>query len=1573
MKRIFAYALILFFVTPVFITGLDASFAMDDASLSDESPVNTNVETTSMESIYSAGYSSTFFTQTYSSDDGFYYVCRRGTSTIAYFGESQVVYVLDGTTITLEFSGSQNVIPDGETPTGSVTNYLLGNDQSAWKSNVVDYTVMRYTDLYPGIDLVYRIQDGSLKYEFLVSPNASPDQIQMRYIDADSVTIGENFLTVTKDGQHVTDSDFYVYQNDVEITESSFVLLDMDVVSFNIAEYTPSVPLIIDPVLIYSSYLGGSDTDEGIDIAVEDGYAYVTGITKSSDFDTYNAYNSTYGGDSRYDIFVTKFSADGGSLIYSTYLGGSDNDYSSAIFVQDGVVYIAGYSESSNFPHPNAYDSTYNSVTEKDGIIAILTDDGQTLAYGTYLGGIYQDYCEDIFVQDGYIYVTGETSSPDFPMVSAYNATYSGTQDVFFSKFSVDGSSLLLSTYLGGKHLEYGKGLVVEDGYAYIAGYTRSSNFPTTDGALDTVYADDYGQEDGFVTKFNIDGQSLNYSTFLGGTYGDFIYDLAIENGEVSLIGYTQSSDYPVTPDFDDTVNGDYRQFMVTRLDTSGSSIVHSTYLGGSNHDEGYCIAVENGFTYVAGYSQSTDIPLKDAMDTSLDGLSDCYVAMFSADYDLVYASYIGGSGSEAINGLAVEQGCVFITGDSHGGAFPVVNAYDASDNGGTDAIVAKISAADSDGDNLSNYDESIYETDPYRIDSDCDMLDDYSEVYIYGTNPLISDSDMDSYSDAQEVAEGTDPLDPYSYPDATYASNYQYAYGSYLGGSSTDRISSICVEDGYIYIGGSTFSSNFPMINAMDSTHSTSTWDAFIVKMAANGQSIMYSTYIGSTENDVLTAIDVLEGYVYACGYTYSSGFPTQLPYDASLGGSRDGFVFKLDSDGSQFIYSTFLGGTQDEDLWDICVENGFVYVTGSTKSIDYPVVSEYSTGDGDSSHWDIVVTKFDTDGQSLNYSTYIGASDDDYGRTIDVNDGYAFIGGMTTSSDYPLANAFDTSYSYQEGIITELSQNGSTLVLSSFWGGHDGDSVMAVEVLGEYLYLCGSTSSDDFPLQNPLFDTMGGLGAVFLTRIDLSDVSIMFSTYLTGAEAGFSFDEPRDLTLSGDGSIFVVGYTSSSDFPITTGPTPNGFTEAAFVSKFTPTGDELLYSRCFTGNADTQTNAIDIYNGIVYFGGSTEADNFETIISYSDTYAGGSQDAFLAILDIDSDCDALADFTEDFIGTSPILVDSDGDNFLDGYEVRFGSDPLDETSYPSMPQNWYDAIYDDLDGNATLVQNLITWVDGNTTLLENVMLQLDANATLITEVISWLDGNSTAIENLFTYLDGNATLLMTTMDALDGNSTLIQNLLTWSAGNATLLLNVIDEVDTLNATDVSQLIAWLDGNYTAIETLFKYVEGNATLLLNTIDDVNENTAELSVLAALISGNTAALNSINASHINDFDELRAVIDELGISVGDSDYDGLDDLEELEYGTDPLCIDTDTDNLNDAFEIRLGTDPLDDDSDADSYLDGLEYLAGSDPLDPLSFPEPTDTTDPLLLFILASAGIGSVILIVFILNRRKSS
>ncbi|TFG26223.1 hypothetical protein EU528_14775, partial [Candidatus Thorarchaeota archaeon] len=285
------------------------------------------------------------FSSSAKTDDGIYYVCRRGMDTVAYFGVSQVHYCVDNVYFSVEFPGSNGVVPVGEEPTGSVTNYLFGNDPESWRTGLADCSVLRYNEIYPGIDLVYKIQDGNMKYEFVVQPGADPSAIIIRYSDADSIEIHEDSVSIVKHGQTIQDTGLWAFQknNGVKDVSCMFQCQDESSVMFSVGEYDLSQELVIDPAigLAYSTFIGGLREDYSLAIAVEDRYAYITGYVASSDFPTAYAYDTTLNG--TYDCFVTKFSTFGQSLVYSTFLGGSGNEYGYAIAVEDGYAYVTGY------------------------------------------------------------------------------------------------------------------------------------------------------------------------------------------------------------------------------------------------------------------------------------------------------------------------------------------------------------------------------------------------------------------------------------------------------------------------------------------------------------------------------------------------------------------------------------------------------------------------------------------------------------------------------------------------------------------------------------------------------------------------------------------------------------------------------------------------------------------------------------------------------------------------------------------------------------------------------------------------------------------------------------------------------------------------------------------------------------------------------------------------------------------------------------------------------------------------------------------------------------------------------
>jgi len=648
--------------------------------------------------------------------------------------------------VKMEFLGAAaNPKISGESPLSGKVNYFVGNDKSKWMANVPTYGKVRYEGVYPGIDLVhYGTQDGQLEYDFVVAPGANPDRI--------SLGISGGKLTLDADGSlvliaPVEDGDVKQVAPEVQVVrwgkpriyqeiggrrvsvEGGYkmkrpLMNGPQVVSFQIAAYDRSRPLIIDP-LVYSTYLGGQDGDSGQDIAVDaSGAAYVTGWTTSPDFPVLGAYDPYCGTDIDHtcnwgnpnggigvsDIFVTKISATGNAILYSTFLGGSGGDYGYGIAVDStGAAYVTGSTASPDFPTTSgAYDSTYNSATSSgtnDAFVAKISAAGSSLVYSTYLGSsgdnLYNngdDFGYGIAVDSaGNIYVTGETSFSDFPTKSGADMTHNGWRDAFVTKISVT-NGLLYSTYLGGTHNDAGTGIAVNGaGEIYVAGSTASPNFPTTSVAYDKICGIDGAchNADVFVTKISAAG-SIVYSTYLGGSSDDELTsggNIVIDSvGAAYVTGYTGSFDFPATLGaYDTTHNGGYDVF-VTKIAADGKTLKYATYIGGYSDDYGAGIAVDAfGTAYVTGWTASPSFPTTSgAYDTTFNGGADAFVAKISAAGDaLLSSTYLGGSSfnvcgydiHDQATGIVIDgAGAAYVVGSTCSLDFPTTpGAYDTT------------------------------------------------------------------------------------------------------------------------------------------------------------------------------------------------------------------------------------------------------------------------------------------------------------------------------------------------------------------------------------------------------------------------------------------------------------------------------------------------------------------------------------------------------------------------------------------------------------------------------------------------------------------------------------------------------------------------------------------------------------------------------------------------------------------------------------------------------------------------------------------------------------------------------
>ena len=612
-------------------------------------------------------------------------------------------------------------------------NYFLGNDPKTWRRNVPTYAKVRYQNVYRGVDLVYYgNQAGQLEYDFVVAPGADPAAITLD-VEAHG-SPARPPLRIARDGDLIVDLDggdvrFHkpvVYQPAIDdahrtsdfglrtAVDGHYVLTASNQVRFALGPYDRNQPLVIDPVLSYSTYLGGSGGETNFGIAVDSsGNAYVTGLTQSADFPTTGgAYQTTLG--STQDAFVAKLQWNNStatlSLAYSTYLGGNGNDFGYSVAVDSSFnAYVAGSTTSTDFPLLHALAGQGESTGSLYAFVTKLSADGSSLVYSTCLGGNQTQEALGIAVDpsSGDADVTGYTSSTDFPVQHALvgHTVLAGIQNAFVAKldWSSPTLSLVYSTYLGGNGIDTGYGIAVDSsGNAYVTGTTSSATFPVHT----PVYASLNGTSDAFVAKLNWSGSALSlvYSTYLGGTAQELGSSIAVDSsGNAHVAGVTYSTDFPTKHPYQVSNNAlpGSGTAYVAELNTAGNTLVYSTYLGGHALDWAYGIATDSsGNAYVVGVTASTDFPTQNPLYASLNSSSfDAFVTKLDwsgSALTLDYSTYLGGSGNEFGYAIAVDSsGNAYVTGITASTDFPTFCAVQKTNNAPSTSatgFVAKIS-----------------------------------------------------------------------------------------------------------------------------------------------------------------------------------------------------------------------------------------------------------------------------------------------------------------------------------------------------------------------------------------------------------------------------------------------------------------------------------------------------------------------------------------------------------------------------------------------------------------------------------------------------------------------------------------------------------------------------------------------------------------------------------------------------------------------------------------------------------------------------------------------------------------
>jgi hypothetical protein len=556
------------------------------------------------------------------------------------------------------------------------SHYLLG-EAERWRRDIPTFARVHYTEVYPGVSLVFYGTERDLEYDFVVAPGADPAAVELAFDGAESLRLdGGGDLVITTAAGDLRLRRPVIYQDSQagrQPIDGGYVL-DGDRVRFRVAAWDAARPLVIDPVLGYSTYLGGASNDQGLGIVVDaSGNAYVTGSTISSDFPvSATAVQNARGGVT--DVFVAKLDPTGTTLLYSTYLGGSGDDAGNAIAVDLlGNAYVAGTTNSNNFPVLGAFQPTTRGANE--AFVTKLDPSGSTLVYSTYLGSNTDDFAFGLALDGaGHAYVTGSTAAATFPNNNAI--TCLGTKrtgaDAFVARLAADGASLDYCAFLGGSGDDSGQAIAADTaGNVWVVGATTSTNLPV----ISAFQVTRGGRTDGFAGKLDTAGNVV-YLTYLGGAGDDVALAVAVDaQGNAYVTGSTTSLNFPLTAATLQPALAGGSDAFVTKLGPAGNALVFSTYLGGGGDDVANGIAVHpsDSTVYVTGSTDSIDFPTLSPLQAQLAGGLDAFVTKLAATGGtLVYSTYLGGTGDDASQAIAVDgDGIAYITGATESPAFP--------------------------------------------------------------------------------------------------------------------------------------------------------------------------------------------------------------------------------------------------------------------------------------------------------------------------------------------------------------------------------------------------------------------------------------------------------------------------------------------------------------------------------------------------------------------------------------------------------------------------------------------------------------------------------------------------------------------------------------------------------------------------------------------------------------------------------------------------------------------------------------------------------------------------------------
>jgi uncharacterized protein (TIGR03437 family) len=956
-------------------------------------------------------------------------------------------------------SASPRVLGVEEQPGKS--NYFIGSDSRSWITDVPVWSKVRYEQVWPGVDLVWRGDGRSLEHDFIVAPGADPSQIRLAFSGMRKLRVDrEGALTLSVEGGELRLLKPVAWQEVAGARRAvacEFRVGDGDQVGFRLGAYDRAEPLVIDPVLSYSTYLGGSSFDNGLGIAVDkDGAAYITGSAASADFPGASPVQPASGGS--FDAFALKLSpagtgaGAGPTVVYGAWIGGagSDTGYSIAVDAA-GAAYVAGDTFSSDFPvTAGATQKSLRGVS--DAFVTKINPAGSALVYSTYVGGDSTDRALGVALDaDNNAYITGQTDSNNFPTAGAVS--------------SRSGNPLFKSVTNGGAWTPSGAGiaagaildLAIDPANSNNLYATSNSNlYRSADGGNQWSLAGAPPPVNGLqssITCFAIDPKTPA-TAYLGASSGVYKSVNGGQSFELKSTGFlvpianallvdpvTPATVYAATQlGAYKTVNGaeSWAQINTGLTDRPGGGggnpfFVRKLAIDPSNPSTLYAATNRGVFKTVNGggnWSGANSGPLAFTQGFGPDIQS---IAIDPASPATVYV------------GVAGAFGAIFKSTDG-GASWTQKSAGLFLPSSGSNSLLTPTALAV----NPANP-SIVYAGTAFGVWKSVDGGTSWNASNAGLTSPAVSALKVDPQGHVYAaVSAGSDAFVAKLNPAGA-----ALVYSRYIGGTQTDIGYGVAVDAaGAAWVIGSTSSTNFPVGNALQPAIGGIT-DAFVVKVNPSGSGLTFSTYLGGAGVDEGRAVALdAAGAAYLTGLTQSPNFPTVTPIKSGIAGFNDAFVTKMKADGSGLLYSTYLGGANNDLGLGVAVDgNGSAWVTGATNSTDFPVVSPlqplYSNFNNDA-----FLARLNPSGSKLLFSTYFGGQGADQGNGVAVDsDGNAFVVGNTASPDFPTLNSLQ-QFKGGDAFVAKFSIN-ADLALS------DTDSRDPVMVGNDLVYTLTVTNN--------------------------------------------------------------------------------------------------------------------------------------------------------------------------------------------------------------------------------------------------------------------------------------------------------------------------------------------------------------------------------------------------------------------------------------------------------------------------------------------------------------------------------